>query len=471
MQHVHLIGIGGSGLSAVARFLLESGYQVSGSDRELSPLAKRLQASGVEVFLGHRAAHVMGADVVVRSSAIPEDNVEVRAAEEAGIPVLKRADFLGRLMEGRRGIAVAGTHGKTTTTAMIAWMLTAMGEDPSFLIGGVSENLGTNARSGKGDFFVIEADEYDYMFLGLHPEFAIVTNVEHDHPDCFPTAEDFFNAFVDFADLVAPDGVLLTCGDDHGAALLRAEVENRRQRALSYSFGRWLGRRDPEYLGRALQLAENGCYRFAAFREGRPLADVALEVPGKHNAYNALAALALADLLGMNLESAAAALGKFHGTGRRFELRGEAGGVTVIDDYAHHPTEVRATLAAARARYPDRRMWVVWQPHTYSRTRLFADEFADSFENADVILVTEVYAAREPDPGDFSAREVVALIKGRLKEQAEVHFVPELVDVTGTLLSRLEDGDVLIVLSAGDADQIGGQVLAALAREENQAYV
>ncbi len=471
MQHVHLIGIGGSGLSAVARYLLESGYQVSGSDRELSPLAKRLKASGAEVYLGHRAAHVMGADVVVRSSAIPEDNVEVRAALDAGIPVLKRADFLGRLMDGYRGIAVAGTHGKTTTTAMIAWMLTAMGEDPSFLIGGVSENLGTNARSGSGDYFVIEADEYDYMFLGLQPEFAIITNVEHDHPDCFPTYEDFFGAFVAFAERLAPDGVLLACGDDRGAARLRAEVENRRLRALSYSFGDWVGSKDPEYLGRDLQLVGNGCFRFSAFREGIPLADVNLDVPGKHNAYNALAALALADLLGLNLAAAAAALGSYHGAGRRFELRGEAGGVTVIDDYAHHPTEVRATLAAARSCYPDRRLWVVWQPHTYSRTRLFASQFADSFKNADVILVTEIYAAREADTGDFSSRQVAALINARLNEQAEVHFVPELVEVTGILLSRLERGDVLIVLSAGDADQIGGQVLAALAKEENQAYV
>lgn len=471
MQHVHLIGIGGSGLSAMARYLLESGYQVSGSDRELSPLAKRLKASGAEVYLGHRAAHVMGADVVVRSSAIPEDNVEVRAALDAGVPVLKRVDFLGRLMDGYRGIAVAGTHGKTTTTAMIAWMLTAMGEDPSFLIGGVSENLGTNARSGRGDYFVIEADEYDYMFLGLNPEFAIVTNVEHDHPDCFPTYEDFFGAFVAFTERLTPDGVLLVCGDDHGAVRLRAEVESHRQRALSFSFGHSVERKDPEYLGRDLRLVENGCFRFSAFREGIPLADVNLDVPGKHNAYNALAALALADLLGLNLAAASAALGSFHGTGRRFELRGEAGGVTVIDDYAHHPTEVRATLAAARSRYPDRRLWIVWQPHTYSRTRLFASEFAESFDNADVILVTEVYAAREADPSDFSARQVVALINARLQEQAEVHFVPELVEVTAVLLSRLEPRDVLIVLSAGDADKIGGQVLAALAKEENQAYV
>ncbi len=318
---------------------------------------------------------------------------------------------------------------------------------------------------------MIEADEYDYMFLGLQPEFAIITNVEHDHPDCFPTYEDFFGAFVAFAERLAPDGVLLACGDDRGAARLRAEVENRRLRALSYSFGDGVGSKDPEYLGRDLQLVGNGCFRFSAFREGIPLADVNLDVPGKHNAYNALAALALADLLGLNLAAAAAALGSYHGAGRRFELRGEAGGVTVIDDYAHHPTEVRATLAAARSRYPDRRLWVVWQPHTYSRTRLFASEFADSFENADVILVTEIYAAREADPGDFSSRQVAALINARLNEQAEVHFVPELVEVTGILLSRLERGDVLIVLSAGDADQIGGQVLAALAKEENQAYV
>src|SRR3990172_12347667 len=209
MPHIHLIGIGGSGLSAIARFLLESGYTVSGSDEQLSPLAEQIQATGAKVFTGHQVKNVTGANLVIRSSAIPDDNAEVKAAMAAGIPVLKRADFLGQLMENRLGIAIAGTHGKTTTTAMVSWMLTALEQDPSYIIGGVAHNMGTNAHAGRGAAFVIEADEYDYMFLGLRPMIAIVTNVEHDHPDCFPTPHDFYQAFVEFVKRLTPQGMLL----------------------------------------------------------------------------------------------------------------------------------------------------------------------------------------------------------------------------------------------------------------------
>ncbi|HEX9617418.1 MAG TPA: UDP-N-acetylmuramate--L-alanine ligase [Anaerolineales bacterium] len=466
MKRAHLIGIGGSGLSAIARLLLESGWSVSGSDRQISPLAEQLQAAGARITLGHRPENVAGAELVIRSSAIPDDNVEVRAAREANIPVLKRADFLGELMAGKLGIAIAGTHGKTTTTAMIAWVLTALGHDPSFLIGGVSMNLETNARAGQGDAFVIEADEYDRMFLGLRPEIAVVTNIEHDHPDCFPTPQDFQQAFQDFANRLSPDGVLLACTDDRGAARLLADSAGQGYRTLAYGLERWLGRPGPDYAGRELRLNERGGFDFDAFFYDTKLASTALQVPGKHNVRNALAALAVAHILGLPPGEAAEALGDFKGTGRRFELRGEVNGVTVVDDYAHHPTEIRATLAAARTRYSSRKLWAVWQPHTYSRTRTLFDEFTGAFADADHVLVTEVFASREANQGNFSARQVVAAMR-----HPDVHFVPSLIQAGDFLLERLQPGDVVLVLSAGDADQVSARVLAGLAAPDRQEFI
>lgn len=473
MEHVHLIGIGGSGLSAIARLLLENGYTVTGSDRQLSPLAQDLQASGVPVSIGHRPENIQGAGLVVRSSAISDDNPEVQAALAAGLPVLKRSDFLGRLMEGRQGIAVAGTHGKTTTTAMIAWILTALGQDPSYLIGGVSTNLGTNARAGSGAAFVIEADEYDRMFLGLRPAIAVVTNVEHDHPDCYPTAEEFYAAFRQFAGQLEPGGVLLACSDDAGAARLLGEAPTV-ARCLAYGLERWLNRPCPDYCGVELEANERGGFDFEFVTAGDQREDnrgqrledkrrpvpVSLQVPGRHNVLNAVAALGVADLLGLPLDEAANALGDFRGTGRRFELRGEAGGVTVIDDYAHHPTEIKATLAAAHSRYPDRPIWALWQPHTYSRTRALQYKFAAAFGDADHVLVTEIYAAREPDPGNFSARQVVAAMR-----HPDARFVLDLAAAEIFLNEHLRPGDVLLVLSAGDADQLSGQVLDDLRKK------
>lgn len=458
-MHVHLIGIGGSGLSAIALVLLESGYIVSGSDRQASPLSRKLQEAGVTVYYGHRPEQVAGADLVVRSSAVQDDNVEVVAAKEAGIPVLKRADFLGQLMTGKQGIAVAGAHGKTTTTAMIAWMLTALELDPSYIIGGVSINLAGNAHAGRGQYFVIEADEYDRMFLGLQPDLAVVTNIEHDHPDCYPTYQDFYLAFQEFVSRLKPGGALVACGDNPGSAQLLSWAAEQGYRAFSY------GLQSTSYDYSAAQMAqgEQGDISFSALHSGERVADVTLRVPGNHNALNALAALAAADVLKLPLEQAAGALGQFRGTGRRFELRGEAAGVLVFDDYAHHPTEIRATLSAARARYPHHRIWAVWQPHTYSRVRTLFAEFAAAFGDADQILVTEVYAAREVPPADgFSARQFVEAIQNHTAAHAGVHFASTLAAAGNYLLEHIRPGDAVFVLSAGDADQIGAQVLQNL---------
>jgi len=452
MTHVHFIGIGGTGLSAIARVLLESGDLVSGSDRQFSPLAQAVQYAGARVFVGHQSENVSGADLVVRSSAVPDDNVEVQAALAAGIPVLKRADFLGRLMEGRQGIAIAGTHGKTTVTAMIAWMLTELKQDPTFIVGGVISNLGTNARAGRGPAFVIEADEYDRMFLGLKPQVAIVINVEHDHPDIYPTPEDFHQAFGDFVGGLTPGGLLLACGDDPGAMSLIPVAEVNGIRTLTYG----IRGTQCDYYAQNLRTNQAGGFTFDVYGLAAAIS-VALQVPGTHNVQNALAALVIADQLGLPLADAAQALAEFRGTGRRFEVMGEARGVTLIDDYAHHPTEIRATLAAARSRYPDRELWAVWQPHTYSRTQTLFDEFAAAFEEAHHVLVTEVYRAREPFDPNFSSVQVVDAMG-----HPDAHFVPDLDAAVSYLLTHLKSGDVMLVLSAGDADRISVEVLVGL---------
>jgi UDP-N-acetylmuramate--alanine ligase len=453
MEHVHFIGIGGSGLSAIARLLAESGWPVSGSDRADSPLAGELVKLGVQVWIGHAPEHVQNAQVVVRSSAVPDANPEVQAALAAGIPVLKRAQFLGRLMQGKKGIAVAGTHGKTTTTAMVAWVLTRLALDPSYIIGGVSLNLGGNAHAGKGDAFVIEADEYDRMFLGLDPDIALVTYLEHDHPDCFPTMADYREAFRAFIARIQPGGTLLTCADNQEAAALIAAAPAGIH-TLTYGLSC-----PADYCAQALGANTRGGFSFAVWRSGQALAQVHLQVPGQHNALNALAALATAHILNLDLQLAADALGEFIGTGRRFEMRGEPGGIAVIDDYAHHPTEIRATLAAARSRYPGRRIWAVWQPHTFSRTRALLPEFLAAFGDADRVLVTEIYAAREAAEG-FSAARITAQM-----HHPSARSTPTLAACAELLLRELQRGDVLLVLSAGDADQISAAVLAHLAKE------
>ncbi|NOY98573.1 MAG: UDP-N-acetylmuramate--L-alanine ligase [Chloroflexi bacterium] len=456
MTHVHFIGIGGSGLSAIARLLLESGYTVTGSDRVFSPFAADVQTAGATVHVGHDAAHIAGADWIVRSSAIPDDNPEVRAALAAGIPVFKRADFLGRLMADKTGIAIAGTHGKTTTTAMLAWTLSELGQEPSFIIGGVANNFGVNARAGKGETFVIEADEYDRMFLGLKPVIEIVTNIEHDHPDCYPTPEDFHGAFRDFMRLLPSNGMLIACGDDPGAAALLADARALGKRTIAYGFNdRSPAGNEQQALAQDVMPNDKGGFDFTW-----QSVTVSLKVPGKHNVLNALAVLCVVDHLGLPLNEAAKALGSFTGTGRRFELCGESKGIAVFDDYAHHPTEIRTTLAAARARYPERRIWAVWQPHTYSRTQMLFDEFTKAFKDADEVIVTEIYAAREPEQ-DFSAAQLVNAMP-----HPAAHFIPALPDVSNYLLDHLKPGDVLLVLSAGDADQVSAQVLAGLQESE-----
>ncbi|GAB4573675.1 MAG: UDP-N-acetylmuramate--L-alanine ligase [Anaerolineales bacterium] len=460
MTHVHFIGIGGSGLSAIARLLKESGYEVTGSDQSLSPFAADLQNMGVQIYVGHHPRNIAGAEMVIRSSAIKDDNPEVKAALQAGIPVYKRADFIGRLMEKKIGVAVAGTHGKTTTTAMIAWMLFAMKRDPSFIVGGTLSNLKVNAHAGLGDAFVIEADEYDRMFLGLKPQIEVVTNLEHDHPDCFPTFEDMYSAFESFVDLLPPDGTLITCAEDEGAFTLVAHARRKRLSVVSYSIQGEMTINSPQWVqARSVKPNEKGGFDFSVMTNMGSMTNafkVSLQVPGEHNVRNALAALSVAAVMGLSMQKAAEALGQFTGTGRRFEVRGEPKGVLLVDDYAHHPTEIRATLAGARARYPERRIWAVWQPHTYSRTQTLQYEFSRAFGDADEVLVTEIYASREAKQ-DFSSAEVVASMP-----HTSARYSGSIEETKKYLLEHARFNDVVIVLSAGDADQITAALLKEL---------
>jgi len=458
MKHIHLIGIGGSGLSAIARVLLESGYSVSGSDLQSSPLAVSLAAAGARLYLGHQPANVDGAEIVVRSSAVPDENVEVQAAISRGIKVVKRAEFLGEIMAGKTVIAVAGTHGKTSTTAMISWILSELGLDPSFILGGIITGLDANARAGSGSAFVIEADEYDRMFLGLNPTIAVITNVEHDHPDCYPTEKDFLDAFRSFANRLMPNGTLVVCGDDPKALEILSSLRDQGNTTVTYGY------HDPanDYLATSVKPnPRRGGFDFQLTFEGQPLVSVELQVPGIHNVLNACAALVVANGMGLPLSMAAGALAFYSGTKRRFEIIGERNGVVVISDYAHHPTEIRATLSAARSRFQESDIWAVWQPHTYSRTRLFFDAFTRSFKDADHVLVTEIYAAREAVELDYSAHQFIEVL-GRSKTV----FTPGVNDAVVFLVENLKPGDVLIVLSAGDADQICSHVLEALERME-----
>ena len=460
MTRIHLIGIGGTGLSAIARVLLEMGHTVSGSDIAESPFTRDLRSAGATISIGHHPENVRGVDLVVCSSAIPEDNPEVTSAHALRIPVLKRADFLGNLMDGKTGIAIAGTHGKTTTSSMIAWMLLALGQDPTFIVGGVIANLGVNARAGKGNTFVIEADEYDRMFLGLKPTIEVVTNIEHDHPDCYPTPEDFQAAFVEFLYHLPKDGTLVACADDRGARDLMDQAKKLNKTVISYGLIQKTENGQPlDVYASDLAPNKNGGFTFSASVLGNATT-IDLQVPGKHNVNNALAALTVTQLLNLPLPEAAHALGEFTGTGRRFEIRGEVNGIVVVDDYAHHPTEIRATLAAARVRFPSHRIWAVWQPHTYSRTQTLFNEFAKAFTDADAVIVTEIYAAREQEQ-HFSAKRVAeAMLPPAL-------FIAELSDVSNYLDSNLRPGDCLLVLSAGDGNQISTDVLAYLEEVHN----
>jgi UDP-N-acetylmuramate--alanine ligase len=474
-SHVHFLGIGGAGMSPLATILLEQGDGVSGCDLRLSPVTERLAALGAIVYEGHHPAHLTDVDLLVVTSAARPDNPEIVAARAQGIPVIKAATLLGRLMAGKFGICVAGTHGKTTTTALIARIFIAAGLDPTCVVGGELPEWQGGGRSGRGPYFVAEADEFDGRFLELSPRIAVVTNVEADHLDYYGTLEAVVEAFRRFVALVPDDGHLVLGGDDPRARALGVGWRN----ALTYGLSEgndWqavdvrpndLGGNDFQalYHGQPRYIAHNEMYR------GQPMGDFRLIIPGRHNVANALAALAVASLLGINLTVARQTLATFPGVGRRFQVKGEApsrltsrnggrdgvsemGGILVIDDYAHHPSEILATLRAARERYPGRRIVAVHQPHTFSRLKALLPEFATAFADADVVVITEVYPARETDTLGVSSRDLVAAMR-----HPAVYYAADLTEAAHLVMTLLRPGDVLLTLGAGDVFMVGEMVL------------
>jgi UDP-N-acetylmuramate--alanine ligase len=462
-KRVHFVGIGGIGLSAIARVLHEDGYTVSGSDARRTPLTEELAALGMVVHHGHAPTHIEGADLVVASSAVPEDNPELVAAREAGILVVKRAPLLGEMMVDKFGIAVAGTHGKTTTSALMSFVLTEVGQDPTFVVGGILQDMDTNARRGGGPHFVVEADEYDHTFLGLRPQLAVVTAIEMDHPDCFADIDDMGLAFERFVRLLPDGGTLVGCADQRRVVeLLQRVAEDGDIDIVTYGLevegaGLASSRVAHTWAARDVQANSRGGSRFSVVRDGQTVGDCGVSLPGLHNVSNTLAVLAVSQRLGLEMERVLEVVPRFTGVRRRFEVKGEVGGITVIDDYAHHPTEIRATLAAARQRYVRRPLWVFFQPHTYSRTKALLDEFAASFGNADHVLVSEIYAAREKDNLGISAHDLV----GRM-DHPDVRHVATLDEARGMLQAALRPGDVLLTLGAGDGHLVGEGVLRAL---------
>jgi len=467
--HIYLIGIGGAGLGPIAQVLLEQGMRVSGSDRQANAATARLAAAGATVFSQQTAANLLEwpaterPHVVLISSAVAAANPERQAAEQLGLPVVKRADFLPALLARRRVIAVAGTHGKSTTTAMIVHILHTAGGShlgaPGYIVGADMPGYGS-AAAGTSDLFVIEADEYDRMFLGLNPTVAVVTNVEWDHPDHYPTPAAFRRAFRQFVDRVDRRGLVITCRDDAGAEQLRNYAYSRGPAWITYGL-------DPAAGLQALDVqAVPGDGSTADVRQwGMPAGTLTLPVPGVHNIRNALAAAAAAGACDVPLADALAALESYRGAARRFEHKGEADGVLVIDDYAHHPTEIAATLAAARSRFPDRRIWAVFQPHTYSRTRNLLRELAHSFDDADQVIVTDIYAARETDDGIASPAALVAA-----SPHPAIRHISGLDAAADFLAAQIRPGDVVITLGAGDGYRIGELLLDALTARTEEAH-
>jgi UDP-N-acetylmuramate--alanine ligase len=453
-DHVHFVGIGGIGLSAIALILLQRGYAVSGSDLQLSPITHDLVELGAIVHEGHREENIGEANVVVASSAVPRRNPEIVEARNKSIPVIKRGQMLAWLMKGQYGIAVAGTHGKTTTSAMIALILKGAGLDPSIIVGGIMPELGTNAKDGKGHCLVLEADEYDRTFLELSPQVAVVTSIEMDHPDCFTDLTDMSNAFRSFLLQVPAEGLVMACGDD---VQVRKVIEALRDMKVS-TYGL---EKDVDWKAISLQGNALGGNDFQVVQNGKDKGRFELSIPGIHNVSNALAAIGVADHLGLDLAYARDTLRHFQGVKRRFEVKGEAEGVTVVDDYAHHPSEIRATLAAARQRYAGRRIWAVFQPHTYSRTKTLLTEFATAFDDAERVIITAIYAAREKDDLGIGGKDLVQMMT-----HPQALHIADLPEASSWVSEKLRPGDVLITMGAGDVWRVGEEILARLRHEE-----
>lgn len=447
---VHFVGIGGIGMSGLARILKSLGYEVTGSDSGASATTNALQREGIPVTIGHTATeHAAGAKLLVVSSAVPAHNPECDAALAAGVKIAKRAELLGALANARTCLAVAGSHGKSTTSGMLVSALNSLRANPSYAVGAVVATTGSNAAMGSGPVMVVEADEYDNSFLTLTPDIAIVTNIDFDHPDLFADGSAYDVAFTKFAAKIRPGGRLIVAGDDPGALRLVDAVKARTDLTID-TFGETAG------LDWRVVSSATG---WALARSSRERIELRIPVPGRHNARNAAAAFIALIGLGYHPNVAAAALQAFTGVGRRFDLKGEVGGVVVVDDYAHHPAEIRALLQAARERYPLRRIVAAFQPHTYSRTKAFLAGFASAFEGAHEVMVLDVFPSRETDPLGISSADLIAL----LPEGTVAGGSPT--EAATRLAAIVQSNDLVLTIGAGDVTVVGPDLLARLAAQ------
>ena len=448
-QHAHFIGIGGIGMSGLAEILLNLGMKVSGSDLRRGPITDRLAQLGATIYEGHEAGHVAGATVVVTSSAVGPTNPEVVEAHARKIPVIHRGEMLAELMRLKYGIAIAGMHGKTTTTSMVASVLAAGGLDPTVVVGGRVDALGSNARLGTTQYLVAEADESDRSFLKLSPILAVVTNLDREHMDCYHDMVDVERAFLEFMDRVPFYGAVTACIDN---ALLKSILPRARRRVLTYGVAA-----EADYRLEFLEAVEGRFARFLVSTAAGPMGPFELHVPGRHNVLNATAAVAIAHQLEVPAEKIAEGLSHFRGVDRRFQHRGTANGITVVDDYGHHPTEIRATLAAARE-CGHKKIHVVFQPHRYSRTLDLMDQFAGAFTDADSVIVLPIYAAsEEPIPG-VTAEHLAEKITA-----SHVEFASDFPAAVAAVATQARAGDLILTLGAGNVSQLAPQILAALA--------
>ncbi len=451
-KHIHFVGIGGIGMSGIAELLLNLGYRVSGSDLHESDITRKLASLGGIIHAGHRAEWMEGADVVVTSSAISAANPEVVAAKEAHVPVIQRAEMLAELMRlAKYGIAVAGSHGKTSTTSLVSTILAEAGLDPTVVVGGKVDSLGGNAKLGCGDFLVAEADESDGSFLKLSPVIEVVTNIDLEHLDYYRDLEHIKDVFLQFIDILPFYGVAILCFDDENIARLLPKIQRR---VITYG----LSEQADLYATRieSKGLATTFSVRF----HGRDLGRVTINRPGRHTVYNSLAAMAVALELDIDFAVITRALAHFDGVQRRLQIKGEKGGILVVDDYGHHPTEIRATLDAVREGWPDRRLVVAFQPHRYTRTRALFNEFQTAFHRADVLVMTDIYAASEKPIAGVTTPRLLAAIKEH--GQRNTQYVATVEELPGALADLLQEGDLLLTLGAGNIVRAGEQLLDRL---------
>ena len=447
--HIYFVGIGGISMSGLAEVLFEEGFTVSGSDRQESALTKALEAKGIQIFYGQRKSNITkDIDCAVFTSAIHPDNPEYIAIKELQIPSLSRAELLGQMMRNyQTPIAISGTHGKTTTTSMVSEILLKAELDPTLSIGGILKSINGNIRVGHSGYFVTEACEYTNSFLSFYPKIGVILNIEADHLDFFKDLADIRSSFHRFAALLPSDGALIINGD---IPALSEITDGLSCRIVTF------GHTDAsDYYPTDIVFDHMGCPSFTLHDPSGILRTVTLGVPGEHNVYNALAALALSDLLSVEKQTACSALSSFHGTDRRFEYKGTIGGITIIDDYAHHPTEITATLQAA-SNYPHKSVWCVFQPHTYSRTKAFMNDFAKALSHADKVVLADIYASRETDTLGISSRD---LQKELIKMGCECYYFPSFDEIENFLLQNCINGDLLITMGAGDVLKIGENLL------------